>query len=237
MLETPCWCSRDLDEEPETPEGTEVDTKGRSLDSDGDGIANTLDKEPFSPPGYPVDETGVAQVPRPIHPEDVTVLPGDPETGKQPKLIIGDQTYDPMGGFGGMKDWYLPMIHFDLDKYDLRPDAYEQLLHVATVMNAYPRLNVVVHGHTDVRHSNAYNDMLSYNRSMTAIEYLVTRYGIDKSRFVLKYNGEVDNLVQDAKTETEHFMNRRVEFYIADKKDSPQDRPASDGGVNRKWKY
>ncbi len=229
-----------LDEEPDTPPDTEVDSKGRSLDSDGDGIPNTTDKEPYSPIGYPIDETGVAQVPKPITPDDVKVIPGDPETGKSPTLVIGDETYDPLGGGvggGTLKDWYLPMVHFDLDKYYLRPEAYEQLKHVAAVMQSYPSLKVIAHGHTDVRASTEYNDMLSYNRAMTAVDHLVNKYGIDRSRIIVKYNGEGTNLVDNANKEPEHFMNRRVEFYIAEDGALEQGKPAGDGGRNRKWKY
>lgn len=229
-----------LDEEKDTPPDTEVDSKGRSLDSDGDGVVNTLDKEPYSPPGYPTDKDGVAQVPKPITPADVKVIPGDPETGKHPTLVIGDETYDPLGGQetgGTLKDWYLPMVHFDLDKYYLRPEAYAQLQHIASVMKAYPKLKVVVHGHTDVRSSNEYNDMLSYNRTMTCIDHLVNKYGVDRSRFIVKYNGEASNLIDNAKKENEHFMNRRVEFYIAEDNAQEQGKPSGDGGVNRQWKY
>lgn len=230
-----------LDEEKDTPPDTEVDSKGRSLDSDGDGVINSKDKEPYSPPGYPTDADGVAAVPRPIHPEDVRIIPGDPATGKHPTLVIGDETYDPLAGQsgvgGGMKDWYLPMVHFDLDKYYLRPESYEQLQHIASVLKAYPQLKVVAHGHTDTRAPEEYNDMLSYNRTMTCVDYLVNRYGIERSRFVIQYNGEVANLIDNAKKEDEHFMNRRVEFYIADDKAKEQPRPAGDGGENRKWKY
>lgn len=225
-----------LDQEPDTPPDTEVDSKGRTLDSDGDGVPNSSDKEPFSPPGYPTDEDGIANVPKPITADDVEVIEG--ENG--PKLVIGEETYEPLAGKGGggiLKDWYLPMIHFDLDKYYLRPEAYEQLLHVASVMKGYPDLKVVAHGHTDIRASDEYNDMLSYNRSMTAIDYLVNKHGIDRSRFIVKYNGEGKNLVENARKEPEHFMNRRVEFYITEGDEKGQDKPTSDGGANRKWKY
>lgn len=228
-----------LDEEKDTPPDTEVDSKGRSLDSDGDGIANSQDKEPYSPPGYPTNKDGVAQVPKPITQDDVKVIPGDPTTGKAPTLVIGDEVYDPLGagGAGTLKDWYLPMVHFDLDKYHLRPESYEQLQHVASVMKGYPSLKVVVHGHTDVRASKDYNNMLSYNRSMACVDYLVNRYGIDRSRLIIKYNGEVENLIENANSSKEHFMNRRVEFYIPNANAQEQSRPSGDGGANRKWKY
>ena len=231
-----------LDEEKDTPPDTEVDSKGRSLDSDGDGVVNSQDKEPYSPPGYPTDEDGVAQVPKPITKDDIKIMPGDPETGKHPTLVIGDEVYDPLGagdgaGTGTLKDWYLPMVHFDLDKYYMRPEAYEQLQHVASVMKGYSNLKIVVHGHTDVRSGKEYNDMLSYNRTMTCIDHLVNKYGIDRSRFIVKYNGESENLIDNANKENEHFMNRRVEFYIAEDNAQEQGKPAGDGGVNRKWKY
>lgn len=228
-----------LDEEKDTPPDTEVDSKGRSLDSDGDGIANSQDKEPYSPPGYPTDKDGVAQVPKPITQDDIKVIPGDPATGKAPTLVIGDEVYDPLGsgGTGTLEDWYLPMVHFDLDKYQLRPEAYEQLQHVASVMKGYPNLKVVVHGHTDVRASKDYNDMLSYNRTMACVDYLVKRYNIDRNRFIVRYSSEVQNLIENASTAKEHFINRRVEFYIADENAQDEGRPAGDGGVNRKWKY
>ncbi len=225
-----------LDQEPDTPDDALVDTKGRTLDSDSDGVPDHKDKEPFSPPGYKTDEDGIAAVPTPLTQDDVKVL-GDPETGE--RLVIGTETFDPLGGKGGgtLKDWYLPMIHFDLDKYYLRPEAYEQLLHIATVMKAYPELKVVAHGHTDIRASEEYNDMLSYNRAMAAVDFLANQYEIDRSRFIIKYNGEKANLLPSAKGEQEHFINRRVEFYIADEGDKGQERPSGDGGRNRKWKY
>src|SRR5690606_31461294 len=54
-----------FDQEPDTPEGFPVDTKGVQLDSDSDGIADGIDREPYSPPGYNVDADGIAQVPTP----------------------------------------------------------------------------------------------------------------------------------------------------------------------------
>lgn len=225
-----------LDQEPETPEDAMVDTKGRTLDSDKDGVPDHKDKEPFSPPGYKVDEDGIAAVPKPLTQDDVEVLKNPDGTER---LVIGSETFQPLCNPAneGVKDWYLPMIHFDLDKYYLRPEAYEQLKHVATVMKAYPNLKVVVYGHTDVRAGNEYNEMLSYNRSMSAIDYLVNQYEIERSRLVIRYNGKTSNLIPSAKAEQDHFINRRVEFYIAGENDKEQDRPSGDGGRGRNWKY
>jgi outer membrane protein OmpA-like peptidoglycan-associated protein len=228
--------SNKIDEEPETEEGAPVDTKGRSLDSDRDGVIDLKDKEPHSPPGYKVDKDGIADVPKPITQKDVQVLK-NPDGSE--KLVIGKETFNPKqaAGTAGINDWFLPMIHFDQDKYNLRPEAYAQLQHIANVMKAYPNIKVVAHGHTDVRNGDDYNDMLSYNRVMTAVEYLSSQYGISKDRFILQYNGERKNLIGAAVSETDHLQNRRVEFSVAKECDKSQDRPKGDGGANRQWKY
>jgi OOP family OmpA-OmpF porin len=227
-----------LDQEPNTDPLAMVNTKGQTLDSDKDGVPDHKDEEPYSPPGYPVNETGVAQVPKPIYPDQVKV--------DGHKLVIGNETFEPacnpacMGGNNGpggnLKDWYLPMIHYDLDKYNLRPDAYGSLKHVAEVMKSYPNIKIVVHGHTDSRAGDEYNDILSYNRVKSAIEFLKTTYKIDESRFIIQYNGKRSYLIGTAKAEEEHFMNRRVEFYIASDEQSKA-RPDNSQSKLKKWKY
>jgi OOP family OmpA-OmpF porin len=51
-----------LDKEPNTPSGARVDSSGRTIDSDGDGIPDHLDKCPFAPGpasnnGCPIEQT------------------------------------------------------------------------------------------------------------------------------------------------------------------------------------
>ena len=48
------------DQEPNTPEGCEVNGFGVALDDDRDGVANCLDEEPYTVYGAPVDARGVA---------------------------------------------------------------------------------------------------------------------------------------------------------------------------------
>ena len=67
------------------------------------------------------------------------------------------------------------------------------LHHVASVLKQCPSACVAVVGHTDVRSSNTYNNMLSYNRAQAAVDYLVTNYGIDRSRLKLMYGGRCSN--------------------------------------------
>ena len=114
---------------------------------------------------------------------------------------------------GGAADWILPYIFFDLNKYDIRPDAVPTLNQVAEIMNRYKKLEVNVVGHTDTQGSESMNMKLSENRSKSAIAYL-TKKGVPESRMKIVYKGESEVIIEGAKNDEEHQMNRRVEFHI-----------------------
>ncbi|MBK9736095.1 MAG: OmpA family protein [Saprospiraceae bacterium] len=177
-----------LDQEMETVAGAPVDTRGIALDSDSDGIADYKDKEPYSAPGYVVNKDGVADVKCCINMDDVNKA-----IETKAGMMIGNKAASDCG------KWFLPMIHYDLDKANIKPEFYGHLHHIASVMKMCPSLCVSVVGHTDVRSSNNYNNGLSYNRSENAVNYLVTHYGIDRSRFKLMYGGEDAPMVADSK--------------------------------------
>ncbi len=194
-----------VDDEKDTPEGYPVDTKGVQLDSDKDGIPDGIDKEPYTPPTLvsAVDSDGVGQVPDPgyVNEDDVNRIV-DTRLGKLEASMADIAT-----------DWFLPIINFDLDKYNIRPSEFGKLHQVASVMQRYPNLRVLVTGHTDLTAGDCYNQVLSYNRSETAINYLVTKYGIARDRLVLNWGGETTPMVD---TKSQSVWNRRVEFSIAE---------------------
>lgn len=188
-----------IDEEDNSPAGARVDTKGVTLDSDGDKVPNYMDKEPFSPPGYTVNKDGVAQVPKPITEADVNrIVDAKIAAIKFPT----PQT----------NEWYLPMVNFTDNSYDVRYSEYEKLYQVATVLKNNPGLKVVAVGHTDDRGSEGYNAVLSYNRAKAAIEMLVSQYGVSRDRLILNWAGETTNLVPEKGASK---INRRVEFRVA----------------------
>lgn len=127
----------------------------------------------------------------------------------------------------GCGDWFLPMIHYDLNRSSIKPEYYSHLHNVAEVMRKCPEVCVVAHGHTDIRHSNDYNVVLSYKRAKAAIEYLTETYDIDRERLKLMYGGEEAPMVLSASSEAHHFMNRRVEFRTCEIGDRDMDAPAA----------
>lgn len=190
-----------MDAEKESPEGAIVDTRGMTLDSDRDGIADYIDKEPFSPPGYQYDAEGVAQKPDP-----------DYTTHDQVQGMIDAAINDFDVTEGALVDWFLPMIHFDVDKYSIKNSQYSNLAGIAQVMKTNPSIRIVATGYTDKTASDQYNIVLSYNRAKSAIEHLVTQYGISRNRLVLNYSGQNNALVP---VQGNNYMNRRVEFKVA----------------------
>ena len=109
----------------------------------------------------------------------------------------------------------LENIYFDLDKWDIKPDAERTLDVLVGLLNKYPRMEVQLGAHTDSRSSDEYNLKLSQNRAKATLEYIVSN-GIDRSRLTYKGYGESTPLVDcgDKCTDEEYAINRRCEFLI-----------------------
>ena len=208
-----------IDQDNTSPPGAPVDTRGVPLDSDDDGIADYLDREPYSPPGTSVDGEGVSQNPQYQNADYVSRDEVD-------RLIN-----EALGGGGGagvsVVEWFLPMIHFNIDSYQVRTSDYGHLASVANVLKSNPKVSIVIQGFTDKTASDDYNNVLSYNRAQAAIDHLVNLHGIDRGRLILQYGGESNSLVP---SNGSSLMNRRVEFRVATAQDvempAPQGAPA-----------
>ena len=112
----------------------------------------------------------------------------------------------------------LETIYFDLDKYDIRPDAAVELDKVIALMNKYSKMVIRLESHTDSRANDDYNMVLSNNRAKSTYNYIISK-GIDSSR-ITKYEGFgesqlVNKCTNNVKcSEEEHQLNRRTEFII-----------------------
>ena len=221
-----------VDQEPNTPPDVPVDTKGRTLDSDRDGVPDYKDREPYFPPrpGERVDEEGV--VVNPMTPQG-----GGGVTEDRVREIIAeelqnyqlrDQNTATGGGAaaGQMAEWFLPMIHFGADSDRVKYSDYGTLSSIARMMKGNPNLRIVVTGHADSSATEEYNNDLSYRRAKSVIEHLVNNHGIGRGRLVLQWKGESKLLVPTGNS----YMNRRVEFSVAQPDDVEMDPPAGNSG-------
>lgn len=111
----------------------------------------------------------------------------------------------------------ISIIYFDLDKWNIRKDAAEDLEKIIAVMNQYPSMTIDIRSHTDSRQSHKYNEQLSDRRAKSTLEFMV-KNGINRSRLTAKGYGEtqlVNNCSDDVPcSETEHQKNRRSEFIV-----------------------
>ncbi len=189
-----------LDQEDDTPEGSPVDPKGIALDSDKDGIIDLNDNEPFSPPGYNVDDKGVA-------------LGTDEALKGKVENIVNNMELKNGGGVNcDALSIELPSVHFDKDKYNIKPEYYSHIHEVAQRMLMCPNAKVVAVGSTDKDDNSKYNEQLSYNRVDRVIDYITKTYGIDRNRFIVKYDGES---AAKGRTASEQYEERKVSFRLA----------------------
>ncbi len=112
-------------------------------------------------------------------------------------------------------------IYFDLDKYNIRPDAAIELDKIVKIMNEYPDMVIELGSHTDCRASKEYNQILSDNRAKASAAYIKARIpnpdniygkGYGESQLVNECECEGDVVVPC--TEEQHQQNRRTEFVI-----------------------
>lgn len=201
-----------IDDEDNSPAGARVDSKGVTLDSDGDKVPDYKDKEPYTAPAYVanVDGNGVGRVPKPITEEDVNRIVD--------AKIAAIKLPEPSKG---MEGWFLPIVNFGDNRYDISYGEYEKLYQVASVLKSNPNIKVVVTGHTDQRSSEGYNNVLSFNRAKAAIEFLGTQHGIARDRLLLNFSGESAAMVPSPASR----QNRRVEFRVAKAGDQDMSRP------------
>jgi peptidoglycan-associated lipoprotein len=111
------------------------------------------------------------------------------------------------------KTFVLENIYYDLNKYNIRPDAALELDKLVQILKDNPTVKIELSSHTDARATDAYNMTLSQNRAESAVNYLNLK-GIDADRLTARGYGERQLIVPDAKTEEEHQRNRRTEFTI-----------------------
>ncbi len=112
----------------------------------------------------------------------------------------------------------IPDIYYDLNKFNIRPDAAIQLNRVVELLSDNPGMTIELRSHTDCRSDDSYNMKLSQNRAEAAVAYISSR-GINRNRMTAKGYGESMPKIncspcKEGCTEVEHQMNRRTEFKI-----------------------
>jgi outer membrane protein OmpA-like peptidoglycan-associated protein len=129
------------------------------------------------------------------------------------------------------KQFVLEDLYYDLNKYNIRPDAAVVLDRLVKILADNPNVRIEIGSHTDSRASVDYNLKLSQNRSESVMAYLVSK-GIAPSRLVAKGYGEsqlINNCADGVDCpEVDHQANRRTVIEIL----NPEFRRVKRGSKN-----
>ena len=101
-------------------------------------------------------------------------------------------------------------IYFDTDKATLKDESTTVLEQVLALLEARPRLQLVVAGHTDAEGSDAHNLTLSGRRAEAVVAWLV-EHGVDAERLRSEGHGESRPVANNDSGEG-RALNRRVEL-------------------------
>ncbi len=109
-------------------------------------------------------------------------------------------------------------VLFDFDKADIKPEAEEQLHKVALIIKQKGKGIVVIHGHTDAKGSEDYNQALSIRRARAVQLWLVDK-GETRARYKVIGHGETEPVAANSKPDgTDNpegrAQNRRVEISV-----------------------
>jgi len=103
-------------------------------------------------------------------------------------------------------------VHFDFDRYDIRPEIANVLDTNADWLKSNLNFLVLIEGHCDERGTDEYNLALGEHRAKAAMNYLVSQ-GVHASRLTVISYGEERPLCTE-KIEACWTKNRRVHFLV-----------------------
>ena len=103
-------------------------------------------------------------------------------------------------------------VHFDFDRYSLRPEATRLLDEVVRALQDNPDLKIQIEGHTCNIGTAEYNLALGDRRATAVRDYLTTR-GIDTSRLQTVTYGEERPKYDNSREETRR-LNRRAALTV-----------------------
>ncbi len=183
-----------LDLEPNTPEGSVVNTKGqRIVDMDGDGIVDTEDycptvKGTLEFKGCPTGFTAIEEK-KEESSEEVSNLPA--EIATKFKNLTGD-------------------VLFELNSDKVKPAYAKTLVKLAKQLNDNKSIKVTINGHADNVGEEGINNTISENRAIN-VKNILTSNGVDASRISTKGFGD-KKPKESNDTEKGRNANRRAEI-------------------------
>ena len=139
-----------------------------------------------------------------------TANPGAPGSTGQPGSSTSTGGRPAPSDFVAVRD--LADIHFDFDKYTIRPRDADLLDQNARWLKAHEKDLLLIEGHCDERGTNEYNLALGERRAKAAMNYLVAQ-GVAARRITIISYGEERPQCTDH-NEACWAKNRRAHFLV-----------------------
>lgn len=173
-----------------------------------EGYHDTTETAALNYRGVPREEQVMVLYLRPV-------VEPKPEPVDPKELIVLAPELDKVYAVGVKID--INPIYFDFDKWNIRPDAAEELDKIVQVMKKYPDMVVECGSHTDSRGRDAHNQRLSQRRAESSVQYIVSQ-GIEPERIYGTGYGETQLVNRCTNgvpcSDEEHQLNRRTEFVV-----------------------
>ncbi|WP_312135418.1 OmpA family protein [Sphingobacterium sp.] len=103
-------------------------------------------------------------------------------------------------------------IYFDVNKYEILPSSESELNLLLGLLQANPKLQIEIAGHTDNTGNKAANQTLSENRAKAVSTWLISK-GISAGRLSVKGYGDEKPIASNSSEEGKQ-RNRRTEFIV-----------------------
>jgi OOP family OmpA-OmpF porin len=104
-------------------------------------------------------------------------------------------------------------MEFASDSAEIKPRYYDEVNKVGEYMKKYPTTTGIIEGHTDSSGSSEHNMKLSQQRAKNVMNYLVEKFGIDRSRLSAKGYGSTRRIAYNSTSEGRQ-KNRRINAII-----------------------
>jgi peptidoglycan-associated lipoprotein len=185
--------------------GKSTSLRSEAKDPDGDTVSYRW-QAPSGSFASPTERNTTWTAPDQEGPVSLTVTADDGKGGRATSSVKVQVVRAPR------KTYTFEDVHFDFDRYNLRPDAVKILDEAVTALKESPDLRVTIEGHCDSIGTAEYNLALGERRANAARDYLVSR-GIATNRLETVSYGE-ERPKADNKTEEGRALNRRAALVV-----------------------
>ena len=109
-------------------------------------------------------------------------------------------------------------VFFDTASANIQSKSFKLLDTLSLVVNLHKEIKkLLIAGHSDSRGDAKKNRELSQKRAESVRKYLIEKGGVEPDRLEAKGFGSDEPLLSEAKTASQHEVNRRVEFRIMER--------------------